>query len=66
MKKGFYFIDGENAVYCSLFEVRNHVWMQSEKDKADYNGMYVKHTTAEHFSRIIVIRKDGNVILAKA
>lgn len=60
-----YMIDGDtNGYYDTLEDVRRHVWMQSPKDRDDYNGLYVLriYANGKESEPVRMIRVKGWVI----
>lgn len=68
MKKKMYayIIDGDtNQHFDTLEDIRHHVWMQSPKDKDNYNGHYVLRVYAngKESEPVRMIRAKGRVII---
>lgn len=62
MKAKYYIdVDGGNATYESLNDVKHHVSFSPR----DYDGMCVCRHNDENFYRMIKVTKSGKVILAK-
>lgn len=60
-----YMIDGDtNGHYDTLEDVRHHVWMQSPKDRDNYNGHYVLriYTNGKESEPVRMIRVKGRMI----
>lgn len=54
-------VDGGNAMYKTLNEVKHHVSFEPET----YEGMYIFRVNDEKFYRVIKVTKSGKIILAK-
>ena len=58
-----YIIDGENQYFSTLNEVRNHISIQSDKDRLDYQDMYILCYKGKNYIGCKDIRISGKRII---
>ena len=58
-----YIIDSENQYYNTLRELKNHIYLQSDKDKKAYNGLSILCYKGDNYTGCKIIKITGSKVI---